>query len=138
MASSFGADNFFVRWLFALALVLGTYNPSAYSFIGWILSENFSIGPVPVVLGVVLLIAWIIYLRATFNSLGWLGVILGLALFSSLMWLLIDVGLLSLEAKGTMSWLGLVLVSLLLATGMSWSHIRRRLTGQIDVDDVED
>ena len=28
--------------------------------------------------------------------------------------------------------------SLLLATGMSWSHIRRRLTGQLDVDDVED
>jgi hypothetical protein len=25
-----------------------------------------------------------------------------------------------------------------LATGMSWSHIRRRLSGQADVDDVDE
>ncbi|MGB5773274.1 MAG: DUF6524 family protein [Sedimenticolaceae bacterium] len=32
----------------------------------------------------------------------------------------------------------LVLLSAILAVGMSWSHIRRRLTGQIDVDEVDD
>jgi hypothetical protein len=138
MASNFGIDSFFVRWVFALLLVLGTYNPSPFSYLGWLLSENFSFGPVPVVVGVVLLIAWVIYLRATFNSLGALGIILGLALFSALLWLLIDIGLLSLESSGALAWLALVLLSLLLATGMSWSHIRRRLTGQLDVDDVED
>ena len=29
-------------------------------------------------------------------------------------------------------------LSLILAVGLSWSHIRRRLTGQVDVDDLED
>jgi hypothetical protein len=37
----------------------------------------------------------------------------------------------------TLTWIVLVGLSLLLAVGMSWSHIRRRLTGQVDVDEVE-
>ncbi len=138
MANSFGADSFLVRWIFALVLVLGTYNPSPYSFVGWLLGEEFSFGPVPALVGVVLLIAWIVYLRATFLSLGWLGVLLGVVLFSCVIWLFVDLGVLSMESTGALTWLALLLVSLLLATGMSWSHIRRRLSGQLDVDDVED
>lgn len=138
MANSFGVDSFFFRWLFALVLVFGTYNPTAYSYVGWLLSENFSFGPLPALVGVALLIAWIIFLRATFMSMGWLGITLGAALFGCMIWLFIDLGLLSLESSSALGWIALLLVSLLLATGMSWSHIRRRLTGQIDVDDVED
>jgi hypothetical protein len=82
-------------------------------------------------------IGWIVFLRATFLSLGWLGVLLGVALFVCLIWLLVDIGLLSLESSGILTWLSLIVVSLLLGVGMSWSHIRRRLSGQIAVDDVE-
>jgi hypothetical protein len=88
--------------------------------------------------GVALLIAWIVFLRATFLSLGWLGIILGAALFGCFIWLLIDIGWLSMDSTGAITWLVLLLISLILAVGMSWSHIRRRLTGQVDVDDVED
>ena len=55
-----------------------------------------------------------------------------------LVWLFVDIGWLNLKDVGVMSWVVLVIVSLLLAVGMSWSHIRRRLTGQVDTDDVED
>jgi hypothetical protein len=138
MASSFGFDSFLLRWLFAAVLVFGTYNPTEYSFVGWLLSEDFSFGPLPALLGVALMIAWIIYLRATFRSLGWIGITLGAVLFGCLIWLFVDLGVLSLEATGALTWVALLLASLLLATGMSWSHIRRRLSGQLDVDDVED
>jgi hypothetical protein len=138
MAQSFGFTSFLLRWLFAAALVFGTYNPTSFSYIGWLLSENFQFGPLPALVGVAILIAWIVYLRATFNSLGWLGLSLGAALFGCMIWLFIDLGLLSTESTGALTWLALLLVSLLLATGMSWSHIRRRLSGQLDVDDVED
>ena len=137
MASSFGFDNFLVRWIFAAVLVLGTYNPTRFSYVGWLLGENFAFGPLPVLVGIVLLIVWIMFLRATFNSLGWLGITLGAALFACLLWLLIDLGLLTTESTAAVTWMTLVVVSLILATGMSWSHIRRRLSGQIDVDDVE-
>jgi hypothetical protein len=36
-----------------------------------------------------------------------------------------------------MAWVSMVCLALLLAIGMSWSHVRRRMTGQVDVDDVE-
>jgi hypothetical protein len=32
----------------------------------------------------------------------------------------------------------LFVISALLAVGMTWSHIRRRLSGQFDIDDIED
>ncbi len=138
MATNFTAGSFFARWLFAAALAFGTYNPSDYSYIGWMLSDTMEFGPVPAIIGVVLLIAWIIYLRATFLSIGWLGVSLGAALFACIVWLFVDLKWLSLDSTSVMGYLALLLLSLILATGMSWSHIRRRLTGQLDVDDVED
>lgn len=138
MANEFNIGSFFARWLFAALLVFGTYNPTEYSYLSWLLAEGTDFGPIVALVGVVLLIAWIIFLRATFLSLGWLGICLGGALFACVLWLLVDVGLLSLESTSAITWLVLLVLSLILATGMSWSHIRRRLTGQFDVDDIED
>lgn len=138
MATEFTVGSFLGRWIFAVVLVLGSYNPSGFSYISWLTAEQTEFGPVLAIAGLVLLIAWIIYLRATFLSMGWLGVSLGAALFASIIWLLVDIDWLSLESTGVITWLILVLLSLILATGMSWSHIRRRLTGQFDVDDMDD
>ena len=138
MATEFTAGSFLGRWVFALALTLGTYNPSGYSYVGWSLGEGTEFGPVLAIVGLVLLIAWIIYLRATFMSLGWLGVSLGAALFACIIWLFVDLGWLSLDSTSLLGYLALLLLSLILATGMSWSHIRRRLTGQFDVDEMDD
>ncbi len=138
MAQHFSFGSFLWRWLFALVLVIGTYNPTPYSFITWTLSGESSFGPVIALAGLMLLILWVIFLRATFRSLGVIGIILGAALFACLVWLFIDLGWVSLDSAHALTWVALVLASLLLAAGMSWSHIRKRLTGQIDVDDVED
>jgi hypothetical protein len=136
--NEFDVVGFLLRVVFAMLLVFGTYNPTAYSYASWVLSGDVGFEPVPALVGVALLIAWIVFLRATFLSLGWLGIILGAALFSCFIWLLIDMGWLSLDSSGAVTWVALLLISLILATGMSWSHIRRRLTGQVDVDDIED
>ena len=138
MAAEFTAGSFLGRWIFAVVLVFGSYNPSGHSYITWLMAEQTVFGPVVAISGLVLLIAWIIYLRATFLSMGWLGVSLGVALFASIIWLLVNIGWLSLDSTGVISYLALLLLSLILATGMSWSHIRRRLTGQFDVDDMDD
>ncbi|MEP1470560.1 MAG: DUF6524 family protein [Halieaceae bacterium] len=138
MANEFNVGSFFARWLFAALLVFGTYNPTEYSYLSWVLAEGTEFGPIVALVGVILLIAWIVFLRATFLSLGWLGICLGAALFACVLWLLVDVGLLSLDSTSAITWLVLLVLSLILATGMSWSHIRRRLTGQFDVDDIED
>ncbi len=88
--------------------------------------------------GVLLIIGWAIYLRATSRSLGMSGTILALALFAALLWVMIRLEWISLAQPKTAGWVALFFLAILMAAGMSWSHIRRRMTGQIDVDDVED
>lgn len=138
MSKEFTAVSLVTRFIFAAALVFGTYNPTDFSYISWVFAEGTEFGPVTALVGVVLVIGWIIYLRASFNALGPLGIILGTALFGCVIWLLVDLGWLTLEATGAITWLALLLVAVMLAVGMSWAHIRRRLSGQYSVDDVED
>jgi hypothetical protein len=138
MAKQFNVVSLLLRFLFAVVLVFGTYNPTDFSYISWVSSGEAGFEPITALVGIALLIGWIVFLRATFLSLGWLGIILGAALFACLLWLFIDIGWLSLEATGTITWLVLLMLALILAVGLSWSHIRRQLTGQVDVDDVED
>ena len=138
MAQKVGFVGFLMRWIFALVLVLGTYNPSGYSFFTWVLDGDTSFGPVVLIIGLLLLIGWIFCVKATFDAIGWLGVTLGAALFAAFIWLFVDMGWLSMESTGIMTWMALVVVSLILAVGMAWSHVKRRITGQLNVDDVDD
>ncbi|MEM1411734.1 MAG: DUF6524 family protein [Pseudomonadota bacterium] len=138
MSNTVGPVGFFSRWLFSLLLVLGTYNPTGYSFIGWTLGEETEFGPLIVIVGLLLLIGWIFLVKTTFDALGWLGVTLGAALFAAIIWFFIDIGWISMESTGVLTWLVLIVISLILAAGMAWSFFKRRLTGQINVDDVED
>ncbi len=138
MASSFSIPDFLGRWLFAAALVFGTFNPTGYSYVGWMTAEGTEFGPIPALATIALIIAWIVFVRATLLSMGVLGVVLSGALFACLAWLFVDMGWLSLDAENTQTWIILTVLSLVLAVGMSWSIIRRSMSGQVSVDDVED
>lgn len=120
-----------------MLLVFASYNPSQYSWYHWLIHATDRFDPVLLFTGVVLLIGWAIYLRATARSLGIVGIILALAFVGSLIWMMVDFGMLSVSNPTVIQYLILFVLSLVLATGMSWSHIRRRMTGQLDVDDVE-
>ena len=133
-----GFQGFFLRFIFALVLVFATYNPSTYSYFHWVNNSLPQFTPALAICGILLVITWIIYIRSTFRSLGVFGLLLLSALFASFVWLFYDLGWLHVENVSVMTWVGLVIISLLLAIGMSWSHIRRRLTGQVDIDDVDD
>jgi uncharacterized membrane protein YagU involved in acid resistance len=131
----FNLGSFMLRFAFALALVFLTYNPSGYSWVGWLMSETAMVYKVGA--GLVLLIGWVIFLRATWNSLGALGTLLAGAFFGVIIWLLIHWGIVSLTSGAAIQWLGLFALSGVLAIGMSWSHVRRRLSGQYDTDEIE-
>lgn len=135
--SSFGFGGFLTRWIFAQILVLATFNPTDYSYFRWARDAFETELPLVIFLGLLLLIGYIIFLRATLRSIGVIGITLIVALAGSLMWMLIDRGLLSLENVDLLTWVGLIGVGLILGLGMSWSHVRRMLSGQLDVDDVD-
>ncbi|MDH3219776.1 MAG: DUF6524 family protein [Gammaproteobacteria bacterium] len=133
--NEFDIGSFLMRLLFAMALVFLTYNPSGYSWIGWLSSDT------PVVYkaatGIVLLIGWVMYLRATWNSLGAVGTILAAAFFAIIIWLFIEWGFFALDDTAIIQWIVLVVLTGVLAVGMSWSHVRRRISGQYDTDEIE-
>lgn len=135
MATEFNTGSFLGRWIFALVLVFGTYNPTQWCYYAWVSSESTTFGPIVAIVGIILLIGWIMFIRATFDSMGWLGIALAGALFSCVAWLFVNQGWLSLESDATIAWVVLTILSLILAAGMSWSHIRRRASGQFDVEE---
>ena len=58
---------------------------------------------------------------------------------ASLLWVLYDLGLLSLENSEAECLVGdPMALSAVLGIGLSWSHVRRHLSGQSDVDDLDD
>ena len=127
-----------LRFVFAVVLVFATYNPSEYSYYSWVAGALPEYSVVMIFAGVVLLIGWTILLRATLRSLGPFGLVLAIAFFGVLLWLVVDVGLVPANSTQAITYLILVALSGVLATGVSWSHVRRRMTGQADIDDVDD
>ena len=134
----FSFVSFLLRFVLALVLVFCTYNPSGWSWYHWFAEAPEKIDPLLILAGVVLVIGWVIYLRATLRSLGEIGTFLALAFFAALTWVMIDIGMISLQSPTVFTWVVLSMLAAIMATGMSWSHIRRRMSGQLDVDDVDE
>lgn len=133
-----------VRFVLALFLVSVTYNPEGYSYFHWAIVPLFkassnsvgAINPLKVLAGILLLVGWVVYLQATQRSLGVKGVLLTLALFAVSIWVLIDWNIFSAQSARAISRIAIIVVALVLATGMSWSHVTRRLSGQVDTDEI--
>lgn len=127
-----------LRWIFAFALVGLTYNPTEWNYVSWARQNYESYLSVTVLLGLILTVGYIVYLRATVRSIGIFGMALVLAVVGALLWVLYDFGLLTLENRSQNVWIGILALSIVLGVGLSWSHVRRSLSGQADMDDVDE
>ncbi len=128
--------GYLLRYAAAAVLVFASYNPT-YSYFHWFQDMLPGIDPLVIFAGVILLIGWTIFLRATVRSLGAFGLTLAFAFFGTFVWMLINWNLVSVDSFNAMVYLIEVVLVGVLGTGISWSHIRRRITGQVDVVEVE-
>ncbi len=135
---NFSFSGFGLRFLFAVILVFASYNPEGYSYFDWVYQDFPNVSIEQAFVGVLLLIGWVIYLRATLRSLGVIGLSLALAFFGLMVAMLVKWEWISLDASRPLLYIVLILISAILAVGMSWSHIRRRMSGQVDMDDLDD
>ena len=130
------------RLVLAVLVVFATFNPWGASFYHWAIDPLLhggglgSINPFKVLAGLVLVVGWVVCIQATKRSLGLRGTLLIVAIFVAVIWLLDDQGLLDPTGGKTLATLILLMLTLVLGIGMSWSHLNRRLTGQVDTDDV--
>ena len=131
-------SGFALRWLFALVLVFATYNAFDFSFLEWMKGDFKQDTPLKALAAILLIIGWVIFLRATFRSLSFGGVVLATALVAILVWTVYYYAGLTWEFNTITITVIEVAVSLVLALGMSWSHVRRRMTGQVDTDETDE
>jgi Family of unknown function (DUF6524) len=126
-----------LRWLGAFVLLAATFNPTQWNYVRWV-EVNWGLQtPLAVLLGLILAVGYIIYVGATFRSLGAFGMLIIAALFGAMIWVLIDWGVLALGNQNLNVWLGIFALSLILGIGLSWSILRQRLSGQASVDEIE-
>ncbi len=126
--------GFLLRWLAAFVLLAATYNPTEWSFVRWAMANWQENLPIAVLIGLVLLIAYVLFFTAVLRGIGALGVVLILAVIGALVWVLSDIGWLNLQNPTSNTWVALVAMSVVLALGMYWGILWRRLSGQLEVD----
>jgi Family of unknown function (DUF6524) len=124
----------FARLLGALAVVLLTYNPAGYSFYHWAVRDLAAITAVKAFAGTVLLVGWVICVRTALVALGALGLLLSVLVLGTLVWMLQDYGILNPDSPSLLSWVALIVIGIVLGIGLSWSLLRARVTGQVEVD----
>jgi hypothetical protein len=132
------------RLLASLVLVYGTFNPEGYSFFHWAIrpliegpaAAAAQRAPVKLLVGLLLLAIWLFFVQTARRSIGWKGGVLVLAILGALVWALIDWQVLSPTSSRAIAHVVLAALAVVLTLGMSWSHLSRRLSGQVDTDDI--
>ena len=126
-----------LRWLGAFLLLAAIFNPTGWNYVRWAREGWDSQTPLIVFSGLILAVIAMVYLVATMRSIGILGAIIIAAIFAAGLWVLTDWGLLGLQNSALNIWLGILVLSLILGIGMSWSILRQRLSGQQTTDEVD-
>jgi len=134
--NSFGWDGFLLRFVFAIIVVFATYNPEGVSYYHWVSEALPDFTVIKAFVGVIILIGWVILIRATLGSLGFIGILLAAAFFGLAIWLIVDVLGLSTDNVRVISYIIGIMLASVLSIGVSWSHVRRRITGQVDTDEI--
>jgi hypothetical protein len=129
-------SGFLGRFFASLLLVLITYNPSGLSFLSWVAGNFPHIQPAQAVVGLALLGLWIFFVHATWRSLGALGVVLGLAFFGAIVWMLSSWGWFNSPSHAALIWMILFVVACMLTIGLCWGLIRARVSGQAVIEEV--
>ena len=126
-ASTFGLGGITARMLLSLFIVFGTYNPSGRSFYHWLFAD----GPITprLLIGVVLVGTYVSLLYATWEVIGFMGMLLVVA-FCVAATLMLDQGNLITLTDGTTVQLAILsTLAFTMGWGMSFSLLFARLTG---------
>ncbi|MFC3087790.1 DUF6524 family protein [Tabrizicola soli] len=126
-----------LRWLGAFLLISAIFNPTSWNYVTWARAEWDRQMPLIVFLGLILAVAAMVYVVATMRSIGLVGALVIAAIFAAGLWVLTDWGLLGLDNSALNTWLAILVLSLILGIGMSWSILRQRLSGQQTTDEVD-
>lgn len=129
--------GFLARWAAAFGLLAATFNPTGVSYVAWARAEWAASMPLIVLAGLLLAVAYVLFLTALLRGIGAFGALLLLAVIGAFVWVLVDLGWIDLARPGALTWVAIAALSVVLAAGMYWGILWRRVSGQLEVDDEE-
>ncbi|HEV7371634.1 DUF6524 family protein [Arenibaculum sp.] len=135
MPREFGFLDLSMRLVAGLLIVLGSYNPYAMSYYHWIVETDGS-ASLKALAGLTLVTLHVVFVLASVRSLGPVGIGLLTALFGSMAWVLVDQRWLDIESPRVFVLTLLLILGGVYGAGISWSHLRNRLSGQVDSTDI--
>ena len=126
-AANFGLSGIASRILLSLFIVFATYNPSGRSFYHWVLAD----GPITprILVGLLLFGTYASLLYATWELIGFAGMLLVIGICISAAYMLEQANLISFENSDTRWIIALTTLGVTMGWGMSYSLLFARLTG---------
>lgn len=125
--------GYIVRLLGCFLLLFGTWNPAGYSYVAWLSMDDGYRFSFKVVVGVLLFVVYVVYLRIAWLALGVLGVGISAAILLTGYMTLRHYGVFDEQAPFWTGYLMLTIASVTLATGLCWAHFKRRVIGTSQV-----
>jgi len=130
----FGLDSFFLRFIVAAVVVFATYNAEGFSYFHWILNNLGSLNLYMAAGAVILVLSWIMLIRASIISLSLIGFSLITVAFALLAWYIIHQLGLNASSKGAIIYIIELAIALVLSVGVPWSNIKRKFSRQPKTD----
>lgn len=126
----FTFSGFLARWLASLFIVFATYNPSGYSYYHWVMTDGDDALSLKVAAGLALATGYLVAARISRSAVGTSGFVTGLVAV-----ILFSYGVASMVSSGgslgtALHYVYLTALATTIAIGISWSHMKHRLTGQ--------
>jgi len=130
--------QWWVTLLMAMALAIGTWNPTGHHFIHYISSsENILSGFKP--FAILLMIAlWLLAIKSIFQSLGFMGAIITVIIILAFIWGLQQYNIIDVTSFKEAGWAATVGIGLLIWFGLNASIIWKKLTGVYTTDTADD
>lgn len=119
-----------VRTLVCFLVVFATWNPTGYSFVSWARHSPWATPPEIATAGALLLALHILFARIAWLSLGFDGIWGALAIMAAGGLTLHEFDVINLWQASLWPYLLLSGFAMLLAIGMVWSLLKRRIVGQ--------
>jgi len=130
-----------LRWwvslVLSLALALGTWNPTAHHFIGYISQSDPLSGFKPFFI-LVMLALWIMAIKAIMQSIKIYGAIIAVAIIVAFVWGLAQYEIIDTSKWSNLGWIATIGTGLIIWLGMNASIMWKKATGVYTTDATDE
>ena len=126
-----------ISLLLAIALAVGTWNPTVHHFIHYLFTGNPLEGFRPFYI-LVMIAMWILAIKVIYQGLKWYGAMIAAAIIIAFVWGLAQKNLIDASNINTLGWIADISIALIIWLGMNASIWWKKFTGVYTTDSTDE